>query len=384
MAIDGNDKPIRGHFYSLDIVRGIAALSVALTHWRIFFTSDLSQGAQLGYPPFYAFLSLPYEYGRTAIHLFFSLSGFVFFYLYYNRIKNKNISARDFFVRRFSRLYPLHLLTLLLVVIAQQIIVSTNGSFVFPKENNIYYFMMNILFLPYFLMENIYTFNFPAWSVFIEVILYTVFFILAFWGMLGKKMLPIIIGILIISGVWYSAYGIYALDFFVGGLIFRFYCRIIKSKNIHNWIIFIVGLTCTIWLIVLTNSPLIVNTVKSLPINLNLDKATIFFIAEILFPATILALTLIEHLGIKNLKGFLFIGNISYSSYMLHFPLQLVFIMTTDFLGVSHSFYYTNLSFILFFSILILISLLSYHKFERPMQNYIRQTTSRYRHSNHA
>jgi peptidoglycan/LPS O-acetylase OafA/YrhL len=67
------------------------------------------------------------------------------------------------------------------------------------------------------------------------------------------------------------------------------------------------------------------------------------------------------------------IGDISYSSYLIHFPLQMIFAMIADKLGFSREVFYTPLSIILFIVILITLSLASHKLFELPSQRYIRK-----------
>lgn len=97
-------------FRSLDALRGVAALSVVLWHWKHFFfvgyalPVDFDEAAQ----PLYSLLRVFYDFGWLAVDLFFLLSGFIFFRLYSQRIENRDISAARFSAHRFSRLYPLH------------------------------------------------------------------------------------------------------------------------------------------------------------------------------------------------------------------------------------------------------------------------------------
>src|SRR5215813_3086162 len=107
--------------YALDTLRGFAALSVVLWHWQHFFaiSGTWQQGWQKSSEPFYVFLKPFYEQGWAAVDLFFALSGFIFFWLYSEAIREGRIGAWRFGWLRFSRLYPLHLLTLLAVTAMQ-------------------------------------------------------------------------------------------------------------------------------------------------------------------------------------------------------------------------------------------------------------------------
>jgi len=72
-------------------------------------------------------------------------------------------------------------------------------------------------------------------------------------------------------------------------------------------------------------------------------------------------------------KHFAFLGNISYSSYLLHFPLQLVFLLAVLFTGGSVTVFRSIWVFLVYFAILIPLSLASYYQFERPMQDFLRR-----------
>jgi peptidoglycan/LPS O-acetylase OafA/YrhL len=118
-------------FYSLDILRGIAAIAVVLYHWRHFFGSNLphSQKIDVMKMPFADWSSLIYVHGHLAVDLFFCLSGFIFYFLYSKPIVSGNISPSNFFWLRFTRLYPLHLVTLLTVYIGQSAFYYAHGDF---------------------------------------------------------------------------------------------------------------------------------------------------------------------------------------------------------------------------------------------------------------
>jgi peptidoglycan/LPS O-acetylase OafA/YrhL len=121
--------PLR--FYSLDVLRGVAALCVVFWHWQHFFYvgAELAPSFLASKQPLFGSLSLLYGYGWLAVDLFFSLSGFIFYWLYSIQVSSRAMRERDFLVLRFSRLYPLHLLTLLWVAILQFVFSRMTGSF---------------------------------------------------------------------------------------------------------------------------------------------------------------------------------------------------------------------------------------------------------------
>src|SRR5437762_3835756 len=164
--------------YSLDVLRGLAALSVVFWHWQHFSYSG-TQPAIVSperlplYPVFFLF----YTKGALAVDLFFSLSGFVFFWLYSDSVSRKTISGREFAWLRFTRLYPLHLATLLAVAFGQWAYHSRTGAFFVYHFNDAKHFALNLFLGSSWGLENGFSFNGPVWSVSVEVALYAMFFL---------------------------------------------------------------------------------------------------------------------------------------------------------------------------------------------------------------
>lgn len=91
---------MKNRFYELDALRGIAALMVVLYHY----TSRYNEIYGHATTPLFNF-----EIGKTGVKLFFIISGFVIF-LTINKIDR----IKDFFISRFSRLYPTYWAAVLL------------------------------------------------------------------------------------------------------------------------------------------------------------------------------------------------------------------------------------------------------------------------------
>lgn len=170
-------------FYSLDALRGIAALAVVFWHWQHFFYSGMNKPDSFDrtMQPFYSLFGLFYEYGATAVSLFFSLSGFIFFWLYYDSIAKRKMTAWNFVVLRFSRLYPLHIVTLLFVLGLQQIVYIFTGDYFIYLADDVYLFILNIFFISAWPFGDGYSYNGPVWSVSVEIFLYILFFTVAYF-----------------------------------------------------------------------------------------------------------------------------------------------------------------------------------------------------------
>ncbi|GGD71642.1 acyltransferase [Emticicia aquatilis] len=87
-------------FYGLDHLRSLAIIYVFLFHYFI-----ISKGQPEWLPDFA-------QFGWTGVDLFFVLSGFLISYQLFSEIKKgKNVSLKEFFIKRFFRIIPAFLVT---------------------------------------------------------------------------------------------------------------------------------------------------------------------------------------------------------------------------------------------------------------------------------
>ena len=154
----------------LEGLRGILALSVCFGHYGI--------------------EQITYRFGVSfnfhfAVDIFFMISGFVM--AYSNYYAKQKPSFVRFTIKRFARLYPLHLLTLLCMLILVQ-------GHAPPLRLDI--FGQHILLIhnlaPYTVND---AFNFPSWSISVEFYCALLFFMLTNgiprqWF---KRLLPIVL-----------------------------------------------------------------------------------------------------------------------------------------------------------------------------------------------
>jgi peptidoglycan/LPS O-acetylase OafA/YrhL len=356
------------HFYSLDVLRGCAALGVVLWHWQHFFLPLNPQGEMFVFEkqPMFDSLHLFYKHGWLSVELFFCLSGFIFFWLYSNSISKSDVSLRTFAVLRLSRLYPLHFATLVLVAVLQLVhMASTNTYFVY-QFNDIYHFILNLFFVSSWGLEKGGSFNAPVWSVSVEMFLYAIFFV--FCRFFHKKIIALLIAIVIghylhrVNGE--IANGIE--NFFIGGGSYFLYEKIIKGGDILKVTIWLPVLTSIAWLLtIFMVSDLNSFTRDQFP--WVLQKLITVWPIAVLFPITIMLLALLETKRETLGKRLSFVGDISYSSYLLHFPLQLVAAMFVVKLGFSKDVFYSSLFMFFYFVSLIIISFWSHRYFEMPM-----------------
>ena len=353
----------QSRFYFLDILRGLAALAVVFYHWRHFSYVGISnEFVKTSEFPFYSLFGIFYDYGFLSVYLFFILSGFIFFFLYYDKIKEKSISFWNFSVLRISRLYPIHIITLLSVLILQNTLYKIYKTYLVYPENDLYHFILNILFIQSLGFEKGFSFDYPSWSVSVEIFVYILFFITCI--LISKKYITLIF--MIFLGLFVmrtnAQIGMGILYFFIGGIIYEIYLKLYKLKEIYS----IINIKNIVKFVLV--STVVISVVVYYAI---FDNYFLFY--GIIFGTLILSLVLIQSRLKYNEKYIpklgIFFNSISYSSYLIHFPLQLIFIII---FGMNSEIFNREYILFLFFGILIILSTLSYRFYETPIQNIIR------------
>ncbi|MFN8059048.1 MAG: acyltransferase [Vicinamibacterales bacterium] len=373
--------------HSLDALRGIAALSVVLWHWQHFFFTGTSPGLyDKAALPFASVLYLFYAQGLQAVDLFFGLSGFVFFWLYSSRVSTGVMSFGRFMWLRFSRLYPLHFVTLLLVAAGQLWMVREYGTPFVYEFNDVRHFLLNLGFASSWSFEHGHSFNAPIWSVSVEVLLYMCFFVCC-------RLLPVrlpVLALISLAGFTvltrrYAPAGQGIGSFFWGGSTFLVFRAIVGSGHARRAAGVAVALALVAWSMTLVvahpSFDVGVLTLRDLPFvarfdyrfQLTLAKVFRYWPTLLLFPTTILALALVETTRGPLGRSVSFLGDISYSSYLWHFPLQLVVMAVLLPRRLGQGVYYSSWFMVAFFAVLVAISYGSYHRFEAPLQHRLRR-----------
>ncbi|MEY4916626.1 MAG: hypothetical protein RL616_539 [Verrucomicrobiota bacterium] len=370
------------HFYALDNLRGLAALLVVIYHWGNFLYDGRSpfhgDPHQL---PFYTILRPVYEQGLMAVDLFFCLSGFIFFWLYAQAIAEKKVTFKQFASLRFSRLYPLHFVTLLAAAGATYAIRHLDGSYWGDAGyNDWYHFALQIFFASNWGWEDGVSFNSPIWSVSVEVWLYLMFFSLCRLRLLDWKLVLGygLTGLLLMQNdSWLVGKGI--LGFFMGGLAFKFFSQIqTRDIPVRN-IVLALGV---IWIFFPVNYSMnfayrawchLGAAPDNFVIGQTIILLTTYSYDLFLFPATLVLLALWETKRGTLGRRLAFLGNISYSSYLLHFPLQLLVIILAIRCGWPKSLFTNPAALLVFLGLVIGVSLASYHWFEKPLQHWLRK-----------
>jgi len=379
-------------FFALDVSRGFAALAVVLWHWQHFaFTgTSMDEDFRRSSLPFYSILHPLYERGAMGVDYFFLLSGFIFFWLYRNAIAERSVSLGRFWGQRFSRLYPLHLLTLFLVAGLQYAYFKSAGdTFVYPNNNG-FHFVLNLFMASKWGLEQNQTFNGPSWSVSVEILCYMFFFLLAFlrlgkfWFCLALSVATIYVREHFAKGISFSIGSVEihffkdilrGLLFFWGGFLFHATTRIATRPRMRRAVLIVCA---TSWLTTIVSMYIfdIASHVRALgPWGGPLVE---HFIIYVLFSSTIVSLVLVElHKG-DIAKPFAWIGDITYSSYLLHFPIQICIALLVSHDLLRSNFYLNPIALVLFFALLVPLAYATFRGFERPIQNALRRFFQRH------
>ncbi|BBS11601.1 hypothetical protein WP5W18C01_16950 [Klebsiella aerogenes] len=344
--------------YPLDVLRGLAAISVVFWHWQHFFyVGSEPNGIVYEKQPLFSVFRIFYQHGDLAVELFFCISGFIFYWLYSSKIKDREESARKFFIKRFSRLYPLYLLTFVVIALLQYEYYKSNNSYFVYQFNDAYHAFLNIFMISGWGFETGWSFNAPVWSVSIEVLLYALFFITCKIRANEKIIIPCLIAIGYFTFPYNYKLGIGVFSFYCGATTY-FISKLINSKlNRIQAFILSTSLLCVSWIVIMIQS-----------------KNNVFIITGLGFTSLILFLTTIDKFKKCHdlFRKMDWVGNISYSSYLIHFPLQLTFALIVKHLDLGRDIFYTDSIFIAFMAMLLALSFASYYYFEVKTQNAIR------------
>lgn len=365
--------PVRTRLYGLDALRGIAALTVVVCHWPYFL--DTAGGpVELRVPhlPFPRALHLVYLYGYLAVDLFFGISGFVFFWLYADDVASRRTSASTFAIRRLSRLYPLHIVTLAVVVVGQWKMRQLTGGYLDYAWNDMRHLVLNLFMASSWGFERDMSFNGPAWSVSVEVALYAAFFLFCRWMPRRSWVLVAmaIAGRLVFRGYFPLGRGLWS--FFIGGVIAQWYAgarrRPATDQN-YGWVVVV---TLLLWVAtVLCASPGFLSPAVVAAITRTQDVQRAAHVMQslgnnwvrvVLFPATIASVLILDgKLGVR-LRSLELLGEISYGTYLWHFPLALMVVLAAVRFGIDRAVFMNPLFMFAFLAGVVAWSLLSFRE----------------------
>lgn len=191
----------RGYITGFDSIRGVAALLVAVFHFHGFLLPDLELG------PFGPLVAK----GYLAVDLFFILSGFVLCHVYADAFERgvDRAGLVPFVVARFARTYPLHAVTLAVLVameLVKLMLVLRAGADIgqapFEGNKSLSSLLANIFMLQSLPVHEYPTWNGPAWSISAEWAAYLLFPLLAAPFLRCRRAVLIAVACVCIAGLY--------------------------------------------------------------------------------------------------------------------------------------------------------------------------------------
>lgn len=351
----------RSRISGIEFLRFGAALTVLVAHYNHFFVYGYaSELTSIDRQPLFAILSPLYRYGTRAVEVFWCLSGFIFFFKYAAPIRARAVPALRFFWLRFSRLYPLHLATLLLVAVLQWLYHSGNGTFYLVELNDLKHFVLNLFFASNWGLQDGFSFNAPIWSVSLEVLAYAFFYAVTY--AIGANALVVgacLAGCLVVTRVM----GAEAVAtrcifyFYLGGLSCVAYQAVTgKLKGTRAY---------------LALGPLV--AVEAVAVIMFRITGRLDWVLNLGIPIALATLAIASGLlPVRAARAGDALGNLTYASYLIHFPFQLAVMLVVTRCRIDHGFAYSPAFFMGYLAAVLCLSHLVFRFLEMPAQAAIR------------
>ena len=336
-----------------------------------------------------------FKYGWTGVNLFFSLSGFLFTYLYFDKFANNTQSLKEYFLKRIIRIYPL---TIFLVLVT----VLTRSGYKFWD------IFTHITLINSYFKDYRFSINSPMWSLTVEESFY--FLVPILLTVLGKiyeinwlkttkaKIAFIAVVLFFIHGGFYNlATQIINLKYYFGGgwdsgfwsttIFGRFfdfgigitagliYLKLpnsrIFNKPIYSISLFVAGVS--LWLFA-------ANWYYQLggPTPAGGHKLYSYYFLLFSISASLMILSLVGNSFIAKffaLKPIVFAGKISFALYLIQFMAITGEKNLSKYLMRSLNYHLHNelLSLTLVCVILLILSTILYFSIEMPAQKYLKK-----------
>jgi len=336
--------------HALTSLRFFAALAVVIYHM-----SDYSLESSRG----------PLEKAHLAVDLFFILSGFILAHVYGNAFVEKRESARTFLIARFARIYPAHLVMMIIFLLYVTIL----GAIGFPYNADRYRvesFFWHVTLLDASGIDTHLTWNFPAWSISAEFFAYLIFPIfvrplmqlrpqVAFWSLLLLITAFVLLDFplrLTQRTVDFSVIRILP-EFLMGVLAYRIRDRLVGYVGNATVAFVCVVLSIVLLTWIMAPDPFIVAAFVALIV---LGPVVTGYVAAVL-----------------SWRPFVYLGEISYSLYMVHAFILSVVYNLFKIKWISAQIPSALLDWLVVLLVLVAACVL-YHLVEKPGRQLIRNT----------
>ena len=304
--------------------------------------------------------------GNIAVSYFFFLSGFVLTIAYINR--HKSIHIFDFWFKRLARIYPLYLVAL----ISYCALCILLGFSQFGIKN----LLLNLFLLQSWSESTAITLNYPGWSLSVEAFFYFSFPLI--FSYLIKLNIKSLVFITLLTWI-ISQILTYKLNIYYNPLIhfntFLFGIStgiILVKKAESNFIKKIKGyasILFTLGIIILLSLLLFPSIIPLQNHNGLFAPLYTLIITGLIYSNNIIT-------KVFSLKWAIILGEISYGFYILQYPSLVVTKYINDKMNKA-LFQAEDNSFLAHFSVLLILSFLSYYLIENPVKKWVSKRSKR-------
>jgi peptidoglycan/LPS O-acetylase OafA/YrhL len=344
----------------LEGLRFLTAFAILVFHYRHFsFVADKPVDLVPERLPLYGLLGAFHDSGAFGVWVFWCISGFIFFWKYRDAIADHTIGGWKFFTLRFSRLYPLHLVTLLLAALLQSIYFNLRGGFFVYQDNDLPHFLAQLFMASEWGLTPGYGFDGPVWSVSVEVLVYLLFFLMLRATRSWLLNVVIVAACLGAPSMNAGAQLTNCLALFYAGGLAAMARRAVAASRFRK------GIEACAWFATLVIMPLVIYSLR--------DQLDRFDLLLFVGCTPILLFCLSREIRLPRLvqAAIAAAGNMTYSSYLLHFPLQLAIVLCFAAAGRPVP-VYDGALFAVYLLTVLLLSYLTFRFFEAPAQDFIR------------
>lgn len=345
----------------LEVLRFFSAMAVLVWHYQHFaFVGSEPVDFLKDQQPFFAVLKPLYGFGYYGVQIFWCISGYIFFWKYQATLASRRIGGKEFFLLRFSRLYPLHFVTLLLVAALQPIYFALHQNYFVYPNNDVPHFLLQLFIASEWGFTTGSSFNGPIWSISLEVVAYLTFFcVMRLFGtsLVASFALVAVWVAVTLMNLQHPILECVAY-FFAGGIVAALGRRASPAIQPRLRI----------------SSIALALLAPPVAVLLRLDHYANFNKLFLLVYIPVLLYCLAECIQAPRSVGRYIevAGNMTYSSYLTHFPIQLLIMLVYTSLGKAVPMYSATF-FLLYMAAILVLSFLVFEYFEAPAQRIIRE-----------
>lgn len=300
--------------------------------------------------------------GHLGVDLFFILSGFILTHVYLSAYTTQRFKFGDFLWKRFARIYPLHLFMILIFILAYW--VADLAGFSGVREGQSWSDLpWHLLLLHAWGFIGGHSWNFPSWSVSAEAFAYLIFpgvlFILMWFratvSIIAASGLFMVLSLatasqgLVLTKMMYD-FGIVRIsgEFFVGVALYRVFIASNLSETLIRPAIAVI--VCAIAAASAVQAD---------------ERIIVFLLAALIFAVACLSRQ-VEG-GILRHPVLVYLGEISYATYMVHMIILIVVESLGSKLALSGWIVATSSLFLIYIG-----SVLLHHLVELPGRRFLR------------